>query len=409
MRPEVASLVPGRLVAVPAALAVAAEATAWGMAALPGTLTTGWYAAPRLLAAVHLLTLGALAMSIVGFGWQLVPVVTAEAPPRGWAAVAGVVNALVGTGVALLFVGMVALPMRAVAGLGGGLVVAGLLLRSGAVVFALVRAKGRVPERGWLLAAELCLLAGLALGAGLLAGRLGHPVLDDPIRAIGWHAALLLFGWVGGWIGGMGAILLPMFAVAPAPKPAALLLAGGAWFAGLALGAPWLWALGAATLGGALLWSLHRRLHRRAPAGVGTAALGLAALVGLALLVGQVAPLGIAAGALVLFALPVLRGVSLRIAPFLVWSHQLAHDIRRAPEVGSLVPRRAAVVAGALSVLGGGLVVAGMATGHIGLARIGAALALVGTLAHAAVLATALTRASLARNRLAALPGMETR
>ncbi len=402
------ALVPGRLVAVPAGAAVVAEVLAWGLLVLPGTLGPSWYGNPRLLAAVHLLTVGALAMSILGFGWQLVPVLTAAPPLRGWIPAARWINRLCIAGAALLCVGMLWLPAP-LAGLGGGLLIAGLLARTGAVVWALMAASGRRAQRGWLLAGELCLLAGLALGGSLLLGRLGWPILSDPISRIAPHARLLLLGWVGGWIGGLSVVLLPMFAVAPAPRPVLIAAAGLAWFAGVLLGSAALWGLGAALLVGGLLHAMHRRVQRRMGPGILTAMFGLTAMIGLAVLGLRGGGVSELAAALVLAMLPVLRGVGLRIGPFLLWTHRFTGRITSAPSVAALIPARAALAAGGLAVLGGALVVAGISGERWSLAQLGAGAALVGAVCHAVVLLTAIGRGWRLQHRSDALPGMEAR
>ncbi|MFT5679884.1 MAG: hypothetical protein ACI8RZ_000789 [Myxococcota bacterium] len=406
MRPETGTLVPGRLVAIPAGAAVLCELVAWVMLALPGTLSPGWYGSPRLLVAVHLLTLGTLALSIVGFGWQLVPVVTAEAPPEWWSALGTGVSGVLIAGVAILCAGMLWLP-GPLAGVGGALVIGGLLVRALLVGAVLIGATGRRASRGWLLGAEVSLLAGIALGGMLLAGRMGHPILDNPITGIGWHAALLLLGWVGGWIGGIAPVLLPMFAVSTPPRPALLATAGVLWFAGLWTGVTGLWAVGAALLVGGLLWSLHGRIQRRLTPGLLTAALGLVGLLLLGGLAGRADGVTLAATGLVLFAMPVLRGVALRIAPFLLWSHQFSTNLADAPPVAALLWTRGAWAAGLLSVLGGAVLLGGLTTEHWSLASLGAGLALVGSTAHAGVMGTALVRTWMINSRRGVLPGME--
>ncbi len=405
--PDASALLPGRLVAIPAAVAVVAESLAWALAATAGTLSPGWYANPRLLVAVHLLTLGTLALSIVGFGWQLVPVVTAAPPPRHWVRLAKGINGVLILGIALLCAGMGAPAPGMLAAAGATLTISALLLRSVTVVWALARASGRPAVRAWLVAAEACLWVGLGLGGALLSGRLGHALLPNPVNGIGWHASVLVLGWIGGWIGGLGSVLLPMFAVSPHPRPVLLWVAAVAWFGGIATGLPTLWFVGATVLVSSLLWSLHKRLARNGPTGLGVAAAGLSGLLVLGLLINHVASPALVALAIALFALPVLRGVGLRIAPFLVWSHHLADQLTKAPAVAHLVPLRAAAAAGLLSVVGGALVVAGLTTSLPVLARVGALLALVGTLSHGVVLVTSLGRAIRARNRLSAFPGME--
>lgn len=406
MRPDTGTLVPGRLVAIPAGAAVLCELIAWTMLALPGTLSPAWYGVPELLAAVHLLTLGTLALSIVGFGWQLVPVVTAAAPPRWWSAAGAILSAVLIGGVLLLCAGMLWLP-GPLAGVGGALVIGGLVVRALLVGAVLLGASGRRAIRGWLLGAEVSLLAGIAMGGALLAGRMGHPVLDNPITGIGWHAALLLVGWVGGWIGGIAPVLLPMFAVSAPPRPVLLALASTLWFAGLWTGVTGLWTVGAALLVGGLLWSLHRRVQRKLTPGLLTAALGLAGLLLLGVLAGRTGGVTLAAAGLVLFALPVLRGVALRIAPFLLWSHHFSASLADAPPVAALLWDRGAWAAGLLSVLGGAVLLLGLTGAQWGLAQLGAGLALLGSAAHAGVMGLALVRTWMINRRRGAIPGME--
>jgi hypothetical protein len=375
---------------------------------MPGTLSPGWYGAPRLLAAVHLLTLGTLALSIVGFGWQLVPVVTAEAPPPWWPTAGSAVSGALIVGVLLLCAGMLWLP-GPLAGVGGAIVIIALASRTLMVGTVLVRSSGRRAIRGWLLGAEVSLLVGLALGGLLLAGRMGHPVLENPITGIGWHAALLLLGWVGGWIGGIAGVLLPMFAVSTPPRPALTALAGALWFVGLWTGVTVLWAFGAALLGCGLLWSLHGRVQRRLSPGLLTAAMGLLGLLllgGLAL-TREADGVTLAVAGLVLFALPVLRGVALRIAPFLLWSHHFSARLTDAPPVSALLWTRGAWAAGLLSVLGGAVLLGGLTWELWGLARLGAGLALCGSAAHAGVMVAALAKTWIINTRQGTLPGME--
>ncbi len=384
------------------------EPAAWVVLVLPGTLSPAWYGTPRLLAAAHLLTLGTLALSVVGFGWQLVPVVTAAAPPRWWSAAGTILSAVLIGGVLLLCGGMLWLPSP-LAGIGGALVLCGLLTRALLVGAVLLGARGRRAIRGWLLGAELSLLAGLTLGGALLAGRMGHPILDNPITGIGWHAALLLVGWIGGWIGGVAPVLLPMFAVSAPPRPALLSLASVLWFAGLWAGVTELWAIGAALLVGGMMWSLRRRVQRTLTPGLLTAALGLVGLLVLGGLTGRSSGVAVAAAGLVLFALPVLRGVALHIAPFLLWSHCFQDNLADAPPVAGLLWHHGAWAAGLLSVLGGAVLLIGLVEAQWGLARLGAGLALLGSTAHIGVMGSALLKTWATHWRRGAVPGMERR
>lgn len=403
MRPDGDTLVPGGLVAWPAAAALVAEGVAWCL--LLGGVPSAWYGLPHVLAAIHLLVLGALGVSVVAYGWQLVPVVTAQAPPGWWSPLARAVNGGLVVGVATLCAGMALLPSwLAVAG--GALVALSLVVRSAAVTAVLIRASGRVAQRLWLIAAELCLLAGLGLGALLLSGRMGAPVLESPLPGISWHASVLLLGWIGGWVAGVGSILLPMFAVAPPPRSWALGAAGLAWYAGLALGAPWIWAAGAVLLLGGFGHSLARRVGAPS-AGVWVAGLGLSGLLVVAALALRSMGAAAVVAIIALVALPVLRGVSLRIGPFLVWAHQLAGFGARAPAVASLVPGWAPWVAGPAALVAGALVVLGVALDARLATVVGAGIAVVGVLTQAGVLGGAWVRAVRARARLDAIPGME--
>lgn len=409
MTPDRQTLVSPGLVAPPVLVALLAEVAAWALALRPGVLGPGfWYGRGDLLAAVHLVTVGTLALAITGTGWQLVPVVAAQAPSPRWAAVARLVNGAVILGLVLLVAGF----LRHGPWLLGGaaLLVGGLLLRSSAVVSALVRASGRRAVRGWLLAAEASLVAGLVLAGILAAERAGAVplVLPDRIAGIGLHAALLLGGWVGGWMVGLGSLLLPMFAVAPEPRPPVLAVAGALWFGGLSLQQPVLWALGALLAALALLHSLARRVRRQVEPGLVGAAVALGSLffLALGLLLGP-EPAPFVAAALLLWALPFLRGVALRILPFLTWVHAVGDQGASAPPVAALVPARLPALAVASGLMAGLAVLSGQLLARPELSSGGAVLGLLGALAAALLFLLSAFRAWRLRQRTHALPGME--
>lgn len=131
---------PGRTL-LPLLLGALFELLAAGFAL--AALEPGWYGRPGLLRATHALTLGALALSIVGAGWQLVPVITA-APWR--ARLAPVVNGALIVGLVLMLVGFGA-PGSSWGHAGAGLACGALMLRSLGVTRALGRAQGRVVPR----------------------------------------------------------------------------------------------------------------------------------------------------------------------------------------------------------------------------------------------------------------------
>ncbi|MEY3214513.1 MAG: hypothetical protein RIT28_4994, partial [Pseudomonadota bacterium] len=208
------------MVIPPVAVALVAEPLAWLLLAWPGVLDgAAWYGRSGLLVAVHLITVGTLMMAIVGLGWQLVPVVTAQSPPPGWARLAAVCDALIlGGGVGLMLGLGWPQGLGALGGIGAAGLILGLLLRALGVLRALSRAKGRRVTRLWLVLAELSGLAGLTLGALLYSGRAGFWFVLPPVTGIAHHAALLLLGWVGGWMLGLGGLLLPMFSLSAEPR-----------------------------------------------------------------------------------------------------------------------------------------------------------------------------------------------
>ncbi len=391
MAREADTLVPAGPVIVPLVLAAVVEPFAWALALIPGTLGGAWYGRSSLLVAVHSLTVGVAAMAILGASWQLVPVITARAwrPPAR-----GLTIAFLASLPAFLY-------GFSVPGLVGTLAAAGivsvLLVRSVLVLWALATAEGRGVTRAWLVAAELSLLTGLFVATALWAGRLGYPSFSDPIAAVGLHVRLLLGGWVGGSIVGYGSVLLPMFVIGREPSARALALAWALWFGAVVSGSVWLGAaaalLVAGVLGATLLTGVRGPLVQPLFGFVG---LGLAG-VGLVLGRGDV----VVACAICLFALPVVRGMTLKIAPYLLWA-QIRPDAPVPP-----LPVLATVQAG-VSAVGAGALVAGLDLAQPVVTAVGAAVLLVGALVHAAVLATILARVGLTSLRTGAIPGTES-
>lgn len=390
--------VPAGHVAVPLVAAAVFELVAWSLFAGVSP-QAGWFGHPRLLAAVHALTLGVVALSIVGVGWQLVPVVVAR--PWGWFYPARVVNLLLVASLPFLLLGF---DRPGVAVAAAVPVLAAFGVRALAVGWALRRGP-RWVHRAWLLVAELTALVGLACAAGLWFSRSGAELGVDPWAGVHRHAVLLVGGWVGGWMAGVGSLLLPMFAVAREPPAGLLALAGVAWFAGLALGEPMVWALGAGGVGVALGVALATGASAGAPLRQGGAGLlGLLVAVGL-LLAGREE--GAITVGLVLGLLPLTRGVAQRIVPFLAWTAWLSHAASRAPAARTLLPARGAAVQAVLSTLGGLGFVLGR-SGYPPLYLPGLVLLAGGALLHLGVLLVALSRAARARLALQALPGTAT-
>jgi hypothetical protein len=369
-----------------------------------------WYGQPLLLAAVHAWTVGVLALAVVGVAWQLLPVVTTLPPGRWTDWLAPWLSGGLAVGAMLLVHGM------AVGGAGlwwGGLLAgACLFVRALLVLVALSGARARLVTRTWLAGAELCLLAGVTLGLMLALGRVGHPLLGDPLLSVGQHASLLLGGWIGGYVGAIGAMLLPMFAVSGEPDRRALGLVASIALAGALLGLP------AAMLVAAVGWiglvgaAVFRRARPKLGPGVVQALTGaLVVAFGVSLLSAAPDPRTAAfgVGAALLGCLAVVRGVGNRIGPFLAWGHaNLGGGGRRGPGAADLLPDRRAWAAFLLSVAGSVSLLVGFAAQQPAAWFLGTALGALGALSHLALLLVALSRALQGHRARRALPGMES-
>lgn len=403
MPPDNSTLVPSGRVLLPLVLAALFEPAAWAWLGWvwftrPDAAGPGWYGQADLLVGVHLLTVGTLTLSLLGASWQLASVAGARPWPR-WTP-APWINAAVLLSLPGFYLGLARPGVGTIAAFA---LVAALALRAGLLLVQL-RGGIRPIVRAWLAAAELCLLAGLVIAGMLWGARAGLWSGLDSYSLVHRHAALLLGGWVGGWVIGIGSLLLPMFALGTEPDPRCMAASGILYFAGIAtMNAP-LWAAGTLLAIGLLAYSLLRALHRGpslTQAGAGLT--GIAAAV--ALLPFLPGDQALTVG-LVLGLLPLLRGVAQRIVPFFLWNALLARDSSRAPPAASLLSARWVPWQTAASLLGGAGVVAGR-LGWSGWGRVGALLALVGAIGHLALLLTAYTRARAARARADIIPGME--
>ncbi|MFN7147040.1 MAG: hypothetical protein ACK4YP_24935, partial [Myxococcota bacterium] len=250
----------------------------------------------------------------------------------------------------------------------------------------------------------------LGYAAALYLGKLGHPVLADPIAGVGAHAALLAAGWVGGWAIGLGALLLPMFALGREPRPGPMLIAGALWFGGLFAGAPIVWAAGAGVAVALLLRSLLGAGRGLAAVGPGLVQAAIALLGLLAVAVGAVGDVPahvLVAAAFALWLVPLQHGVATRVVPFLLWAHVLAPARGAASTVApaSLVDARVAWAQTVATALGGLLLVGGLASDAEGVAHVGAAGLAVGAALHVVAVAGAAARVFFAWRAAVALPG----
>ena len=348
---------------VPLAFLLAAPwfgVAAGGIVAWHGAAVVAMRWTAPALAAVHLVTLGFLTMTMAGSLLQMMPAV-AGLPLRGTARLAAWSCPLLGAGAALLAAAFLSgrAPLFALAGVLLFLAFALLLACLLPTLWQRARAAAAVAHiAGGMRAAVAALLACVAAGlllAGWLAGGPAVPVL--PLVDI--HAALGLAGWVVPLVMAVSFQVIPMFqATDPFPPFAArtlvplVLLALAAWIAGRWLDAPW---RAVPLLAGALLVTAYaglaaslllRRARTRSAAGTPYWLLSLAALAAAAWLFAWPGDPSdrrtVLSGVCFLAgcAMSVVNGMLYRIVPFLVWHHLRA---RLPPDVA--VPKFAELIA----------------------------------------------------------------
>jgi hypothetical protein len=348
-------------VTAPCALVAVGVLLAWEPTALVGTR----YAGPTL-AVVHLLTLGWLAMVMLGALYQMIPVVAGAPVP--FIRLAHLVWLLLAAGAGALTVGLLL-------GLPPSLLGAVHTLSAAATLFLLPAgwALLRAPTGGPTVIGMRLALAGLAsvvvLGALLAIGRATGGLGGDALASLSAHGAIGLLVWVGGLIVAVSWQVVPMFYLA-APvglltQAATLLLVGMTLVSPLFLllfGADARAVLLAAAPGAAAVWLLHpwtlleriaTRRRKRADAsldfwwaGLLAAPLALAASVA-----GLVLPHPrwvMLAGWLILvgWAGLIVHGMLTRIVPFLVWFHRCSPLVGQpgVPSMKKLLPDRRARV-----------------------------------------------------------------
>ncbi len=175
-------------------------------------------------AALHLATLGALAMTAVGATLQLLPVATRQ--PVHSIAAAKVLWWLLAPGVALFTAGAAAYSPRVMAP-GGALVVAALALYAWLLARNLYGARGMrvVVVHGW---AAFAALAGLAITGLALVSRYEHGFDLNHAAFRAAHLVLATYGFMGLLALGLSQFLLPMLAIARPPSQRAAYAALGA-------------------------------------------------------------------------------------------------------------------------------------------------------------------------------------
>lgn len=236
-------------------------------------LLIGAGASPRLggglgwpLAALHFLTLGVLVMTAIGASLQLLPVATRQ-PIRSqrwtmaiwWVYTPGVAAVALGMG----------LPSPAL--LAGGAVAVLAALAAYAVLLALnlIGARGMpaVVAHGWTALASLLIVLATAL---FLAGTyVGLPGLDRG-AALALHVSFAAYGFMGMLALGLSYILVPMFALSPAPAERQALASCACAVLGLAFAAAAAFDIApltmrmAAIVAGAVAVAVHLSLMRAA-------------------------------------------------------------------------------------------------------------------------------------------------
>jgi hypothetical protein len=170
-----------------------------------------------VLAALHMITLGVLAMTAMGAAIQLLPVATSRPLGPAWAC--RLMFWFYAPGVAVFAAGL-GLGLTWAQHLGACLVVAGL------VVFAIlvagnlrkVAALPGITRHTWLAVAALAALAVLGL---LLVVDFTSAILPNRIGIAAGHAVLAGYGFMGMLAVGFSYVLIPMFVLGPAVPDAA--------------------------------------------------------------------------------------------------------------------------------------------------------------------------------------------
>lgn len=361
---------------------------AFAVAALAPELANGVFFAPRVVAAVHVFTLGWIVLSIFGALCQFLPVAIGRR--LRWQTLAHVTFALLVLGAAGFIAGQI-LARR-------GLVVAGASTLSAAfVLFAVnlavtLAAVRERPVTWWALAAACVYLVVTPLYGVLLQLNLEQSLGVHRFHVIAVHAHVAIVGVVLMTIVGVAHRLIPMFLLShgaserPAQVAVALLFAGAALLA-LPIGGMTLDAVGGALAAAGVIAFVvqvvlffRTRKRRELDAGMRLAGAGLAGIVCAI----AIAPIAFTRGLsdlhlLVTYFWLLLGAISLfvaghyyKIVPFLVWYHRFGPLVgtRKVPKVAELFSQRTASIDALLLVGGYVGVAAAIAVGSVTLARV---------------------------------------
>ena len=383
--------------------AAAFQVAAWGMLLYSfRTLVEFEGGLGPVFGALHLLTLGVLAMTAMGATLQLLPVATRQPVRALWAV--RLLWWLYVPGIAAFAAAAAAYRPDLMGA--GAMAVALALLIYGVLLFRnLLGARGMkvVVAHGW--AALGCLVALAATGLALVA-RYEHGWALDHVALRNAHLVLATFGFMGLLAFGLSSFLLPMLAVAPAP--ASGVSKGILWasLAGISIGALG-FVLPAALIGLAAaiahVVSMERALRSRLRQPLGASFLLVRVswgclIASLALVVLMALGLAPARAALLFGVLLVpgwlltfLLGVLARIVPFLASVHA-SGGARGTPLISALTPARLLAVHGVLHLLALSLLIAAAVSGRPTFAALGAAAGLAGAVAFSAFFAYVLLK-----------------
>lgn len=321
----------------------------------PDALASRW--SPPALALTHALTLGFLAMVMLGALMQMLPVVAGSKLPAP-RAVARASHVFLVLGTAALMAGFLT-TRPAVFGLAAGLLAGSFLIFLAAAVLSLARAVSSVTVTGIRLALAslaITLLLGLAL-ALQRAARWDTGLVDAASTA---HVAFGLLGWILLLVIGVGYQVVPMFQITPPYPPRMTRWLAGSLFALLLLhaAAPLLPGVGAHLVdaglaAGILVFAvttlrLQARRRRKLPditldywrfamASLGgCVAIWLTAQLRPGLIAADVYPLLLGVLFLGGFAVSVVSGMLYKIVPFLSWFHLQAQLQARAGTIPTM-------------------------------------------------------------------------
>lgn len=321
----------------------------------PEALASRW--TPQALALTHALTLGFLAMVMLGALLQMLPVVAGSPlPAPRWVAWFSHVPLALGS-VALMTGFLTAAP--AAFGIGITLLGVGFAVFLAAASISLARAAVNITVIGMRFAV-MCLGVTLLLGLALALLRAGWWILPAVEAATAAHAAFGLLGWVLLLVIGVAYQVVPMFQITPPYPPRLSRWLAGALFALLLLHAAALLFFQAATrfvdaglAGGILAFAivtlrLQSRRRRKLPdVTLDYWRLGMASLIACVAVwfVAQFWPAWadsdaypVLLGVLFIggFAVSVVSGMLYKIVPFLAWFHLQAQLQARAGSIPTM-------------------------------------------------------------------------